>query len=268
MEPQARGQLSSDGPLRILLNGRAPKSDGLQHPALINYGHFTSMQVRSGKVRGLHLHLERIERSHKELFGHSLDIDRARDLMRLAADGMPDSYLRTTFFEQHPGRLSIMTVQRPPVAANAHPVSLLPVEYQRPIAHVKHVGTFCKIYQAVQAERAGFDDALHTDADGWISETTGANIGFYDGSRVIWPTQPSLPGVTWHLLETALASEGNASVRAPVNIKDVGSFAAAFLTNSMGVSPVGRIGSVKTENPSEIVDTLSNIYERIAWDII
>ena len=98
-------------------------------------------------------------RSHRELFGHGMDLDHARDLMRLAADGMPDSYLRTTFFEQHPGRLSVMTVQRPPVAANNDPVTLLPVEYQRPVAHLKHVGTFCKIFHAVQAERAGFDDA-------------------------------------------------------------------------------------------------------------
>ncbi len=178
MESQASSQLSSDGPLRILLNGHTPTGDDLHHPALINYGHFTSMQVRSGKVRGLHLHLERIERSHRELFGHGIDLDHARDLMRLAADGMPDSYLRTTFFEQNPGQLSVMTVQRPPVAANTEPVSLLPVEYQRPVAHLKHVGTFCKIFHAVQAERAGFDDALHISFDGFISETTGENIGF------------------------------------------------------------------------------------------
>jgi len=46
MKSQASSQLSSDGPLRILLNGHTPTGADLQHPALINYGHFTSMQVR------------------------------------------------------------------------------------------------------------------------------------------------------------------------------------------------------------------------------
>lgn len=39
MKSQASSQLSSDGPLRILLNGHTPTGDELQHLALINYGH-------------------------------------------------------------------------------------------------------------------------------------------------------------------------------------------------------------------------------------
>jgi branched-subunit amino acid aminotransferase/4-amino-4-deoxychorismate lyase len=268
MKSQASSQLSSEGPLRILLNGHTPTGDDLQHPALINYGHFTSMQVRSGRVRGLHLHLERIQRSHRELFGHGIDLDHARDLMRFAVEEMPDSYLRAMFFEQHPGRLSVMTAQRPPVAANTEPVYLLPVEYQRPVAHIKHVGTFCKIFHSVQAERAGYDDALHISVDGFVSETTGANIGFYDGTQVVWPTQPSLPGVTWHLLETALSTNGTPSVREPVDVRDLGSFAAAFLTNSMGVAPIGEIGTVPMGDPTHIVAELRSIYDQIPWDEI
>ena len=93
-------------------------------------------------------------------------------------------------------------------------------------------------------------------------------MAFYDGTRVVWPTQPSLPGVTWHLLETALTTNKLHSAREPVNLRDVGQFTAAFLTNSVGVSPVGRIGTVQMGDVTQIVTELSSVYEQIAWDDI
>ncbi len=249
------------------MNGQKPSVRDLRHPAAINYGHFTSMQVRSGKVRGLQLHIERIERSHVELFGTPLDIEMVLDCMRLAVSEMADCYLRTVLYESERGTTAVMTVQRPAVRPSDTPISLLPVEYQRSIAHVKHVGTFSKIYQAVVAERAGFDDAVHTTTDGLISETTGANIGFWDDAgRVVWPTQPSLPGITWHLLEPALAQRGVESVREPVSVSDVAGMREAFLTNSIGIAPVGRIGDHEMGDPSVIVDLLRLTYDEIPWD--
>jgi branched-subunit amino acid aminotransferase/4-amino-4-deoxychorismate lyase len=265
---QAATQLSSAEPVRVMVDGEVPGADGLRHPALINYGHFTSMQVRGGRVRGLALHLDRIARSHRELFATALDTEAMREYMRLAIARMPDCYLRTVFFEAEPDRASVMTIQRPPVSASTEPVALMPVDYQRPVPHVKHVGTFCKIYQAVLAERAGFDDALHTTADGWISETTGANIGFFDGRRIVWPARPSLPGVTRRLLEVALHGQGVESVREPVNLHDVPAFSTSFLTNSIGVAPVGRIGAEVLGDPGPVVDLLTGLYEAIPWDEI
>jgi branched-subunit amino acid aminotransferase/4-amino-4-deoxychorismate lyase len=268
MKSQAESQLSSAEPIRVLVNGKAPGPSDLRHPALINYGHFTSMQVRGGKVRGLALHLDRIARSHHDLFGSSLDVLQTQEFMRTAVEAMPDCYLRTVFYESTPGEPTVMTVQRPPVGANAEPVALMPVNYQRPLAHIKHNGTFCKIYHAVLAERAGFDDALHTTPDGWIAETTGANIGFYDGNRVYWPDQPSLPGITWNLLENGLQERGIGSQRIPVNVARVGNFASAFLTNSMGVAPISRIGDTPMGDPLPVVTLLTAVYDEIAWDDI
>jgi branched-subunit amino acid aminotransferase/4-amino-4-deoxychorismate lyase len=161
-----------------------------------------------------------------------------------------------------------MTVQRPPVSASTQPVSLMPVEYQRAVSHVKHMGSFSKIYYSLVAERAGFDDALHTTADGWISETTGANIGFQDGDRIVWPSRPSLPGITRRLLDIAMRKEGIESVTRPVNLRDVSSFSASFLSNSIGVAPVGQIGDAVLGDPGPVVELLTALYETSPWDEI
>jgi len=266
--PRTVDQLSSAGPLRVLVNGQSPGPEDLTHPALINYGHYTAMQARGGRVRGLDLHLDRIARTHRDLFASDIDLDLVRGHMRAAVRDMPDCYLRTVFFETEPGTADVMTVQRPPVDASTEPVALLPVDYQHPFAHMKHMGTFSKIYHSVVAQRTGFDDAVHTTADGWISETTGANIGFQDGSRIVWPAQPALQGVTKSLLEAALQREGIESMTEPVNVRDVSAFSAAFLSNSVGVAPVGRIGALDLGDPTPVVELLTGLYESTPWDEI
>lgn len=264
--PRTVDQLSSAGLLRVLVNGLPPGPDGLTHPALINYGHYTAMQVRGGRARGIDLHLDRIARTHRDLFASDIDLDLVREHMRTAVLDLPDCYLRTVLFESEPGHPDVMTVQRPPVEVSTEPVALLPVDYQHPFAHMKHMGTFSKIYHSVVAQRNGFDDALHTTGDGWISETTGANIGFLDGSRVVWPAQPALQGVTKSLLEDALKREGIETVTEPINVRDVSELSAAFLSNSVGVAPVGRIGARDLGDPGPVVELLSGLYESTPWD--
>src|SRR5580658_3775122 len=56
--------------------------------------------------------------------------------------------------------------------------------------------------------QAGFDDALLTGPDGVISEGAITNIGFFDGNTVLWPSAPSLAGITMQLVAGALAERG------------------------------------------------------------
>ena len=58
------------------------RADDRRFIATVNYGHFTSMQVRCQSVRGLNLHLDRLERSTRELFGCGLDRERVRSWIR------------------------------------------------------------------------------------------------------------------------------------------------------------------------------------------
>ena len=55
----------------ILIDGLPATPDDLAHQALVNYGAYTSFRVEGGGVRGLDLHLARLEASAVELFGES-----------------------------------------------------------------------------------------------------------------------------------------------------------------------------------------------------
>ena len=65
--------MTARGVIRIEIDGRPPRIEDLQRLALENSGHFTAMQVRNGRVRGLDLHLARLHQGSRELFGVGLD---------------------------------------------------------------------------------------------------------------------------------------------------------------------------------------------------
>ncbi|MFI5677035.1 aminotransferase class IV [Streptomyces cellulosae] len=58
------------------LNRKPTTLDDLQSLALMNYGHFTSMRLGDGTVRGLSLHLDRLVRDCRIVFGVELDGER------------------------------------------------------------------------------------------------------------------------------------------------------------------------------------------------
>jgi branched-subunit amino acid aminotransferase/4-amino-4-deoxychorismate lyase len=253
------------GPL-IHIDGEEPTVGDLAHAAMVNYGHFTAMQVRAGAVRGLDKHLVRLQTAHAELFGTELDLQRVRHFMRLAAAEQPDSYLRVTVFEAEPGTPLVMTILRPPIEANLTPQTLLPVTYSRPFAHIKHVGSFAQILHSVDAERQGFDDALLVAEDGRICETTIANIGFIDGTNLVWPNGPALHGITWQILDERLTADPIATSRAPLTLGTVGAFDGAFITNSVGIAPVGKLGPHDYRDGSGVLTRVIAAYETAPWD--
>ena len=165
-------------------NGAAPTAGQLRAVALNGYGHFTAMQVRGGQVRGLNLHLARLEQATAELFGTSLDGARVRDYIRhaLGAGAAADASVRVYVQRPEPDQSpSVLVIVRPPGGLRAE-FRLESVPYQRCVAHIKHLGDFGQGYYRQLAEQHGFDDALLTGPDGLISEGSITNIGFFDGS--------------------------------------------------------------------------------------
>src|SRR3546814_17852578 len=61
----------------ILCNGRRAEAADLVALAMRNHGHFTTMQVRDGAVRGLDLNLARLREATAELFAVAFDDPRA-----------------------------------------------------------------------------------------------------------------------------------------------------------------------------------------------
>src|SRR5215208_4287170 len=89
------------------LDGRRVEVDDIATLALYNYGHFTSMRVEDGGVRGLSLHLERLSRDCRVLFDADLDTSLVRDLVRRACVVEPVTARVTVFAPAmdlgHPG---------------------------------------------------------------------------------------------------------------------------------------------------------------------
>ena len=183
------------------VNGRAATDSELRALALGGYGHFTAMQLRGGRTRGLQLHLE-------------------------------DS-------------------------------SLQQVAYQRSLAHLKHAGDFGQSYYGRLAERNGFGEALLTGPDGLISEGSMTNIGFFDGTAVIWPAAAMLSGITMQLMRARLTLPQRHS---PVRVADLGSFEAVFITNSHGVAAVTQVDDRRLAVDTAFISMLKDCYESVPWD--
>lgn len=232
----------------VEMDGHPATEEDLRVPALFGFGHFTAMQVRDGKVRGLGLHLDRLGAANRELFELPLDGGRVRELIRhaLAAAGLRDASVRVHGFLP-PGetRTRVMVTVRGPAVMAAGARSLMSVPYARAVPHIKRPGGFGQTYYGLLAARAGFDEALLTAPGGVVTEGAVTNIGFWDGVSVVWPNAPALVGVTMALLERGLGEAGEPSVRRAVTLDGLGGYRVAFVCNSQGIAPVRRIDAAE-----------------------
>jgi branched-subunit amino acid aminotransferase/4-amino-4-deoxychorismate lyase len=250
--------------MQIEIDGRRVGADVLWEAAS-GYGHFTAMQVRGGRTRGLALHLSRLETANRELFAAGLDGERVRALIRHALDGVEEASVRVYSFESD-GEPSIMVTVKEPGGVST-PQRLQSVDYQRPAAHLKHLATGQAFYTRL-ARANGFDDALLTTAAGIVSETATANIGLFDDDGVVWPDAPQLHGITMQLLERTLVEAPLSSRRAPVRLQDISSFDGAFLSNARGVAVVDQIDGVSLPVDAARVDAIARAYASVPWDAI
>jgi branched-subunit amino acid aminotransferase/4-amino-4-deoxychorismate lyase len=229
------------------------------------FGHFTAMQVRGGRTRGLALHLRRLKAANRELFDADLDGDRVRALVRHALGETRDASVRVYVFETDAEPAVMVTVKEP--GGVASPQRLRSVRYQRPDAHLKHLATE-QGYHTRLARRVGFDDALLTGEDGLVSEGATANIGFFEASGVVWPEAPLLHGITMQLLEHQLRARGVPTRRVLVRLHDLPSFEGAFLSSARGVAAVAGIDDVRFTGHEERVAALVDAYDSVPWDEI
>lgn len=204
-------------------------------------GHYTSMQVRDGAVRGLAHHLARLSASHAELYGGALDLDAVRGLMRRVVEQRPDCSLRVQAVELQPEVPRVLVVARPPAELPAEPVRLATYSYVRPLAHLKHAGTFGQHVYGRRAEQHGFDDALFVSPTGHLTETSVANVALVRDGSLVWPAGASLRGIAWQILDEALADADAPASEAVVHREDVASFDGMLACNSVGVVAVGAV---------------------------
>ena len=254
--------------MHIEIDGRSATVERLSAAAPVGYGHFTAMQVRNGRVRGLGLHLARLDAANREMFGASLDTAAVRGYIGHALSGQDhDASVRVYVYEA-PGGPAVMVTVRPPGTMAPDVWRLQTVPYQRSLAHIKHLGDFGQSYFGRQAHRNGFDEALLTGAAGVISEGSITNIGFFNGDELVWPDAPALRGITMQILERTLPGHGVSSRHGPVHTADLRSFTAAFVTNSHGIAPVAEIDDVILPVDDSLTRILIEAYESAGWDHI
>jgi branched-subunit amino acid aminotransferase/4-amino-4-deoxychorismate lyase len=245
---------------RAAIEGRLVDADA-RLALSARYGHFTAMQVRDRRVRGLGLHFERLESANRELFG--VELDRAAvlgSIRTVLGDDLRDAGVRVYVVEA--GRPRVLATAAPPTQAPSSPRSVTPVVYQRYLAHIKQASGFQQAHIGRQVARAGFDEALLTTEDGLISEGAITNLGGFDGDRLIWPDAPMLRGITMRLLERMDVPQE----RRPLRVADLPHLGQVFLCNSRGVMPVGRVDGVTLRQDDKLVARLHEHYNGIAGD--
>lgn len=233
-------------------NGRSADAGDLAPLAFAGYAHFTAMQVRDGRVRGLDLHLARLEEASDCLFGRHLPEATLRGHLRAALATAPPDASLIGFISSRPGEfapagdsvdLDVLVKVTDPAQPPTGPLSLDVVEHERHLPRIKHVGEVSKTLLLRRANARGFDDAAFTDRSGRLSEATIWNLAFWDGTSVIWPRAEVLSGVTMQILDRRLRALGIPQQTRDVRLDDLGEHLTAVVMNSWtpGI-PIARIG--------------------------
>lgn len=254
------------------LNGRPVTLGELQTLALTNYGHFTSFRVEDGRVRGFGLHLRRLADDCLTLFGVELDLDRLSYFVRRVAGNAGIATIRVTIFDPSTdlGNPStavdphILVTQRPAAAIPSRPLRVQTREYVREAHEIKSVGLFASLRLRRAAQLDGFDDALFLNSTNQVSEGSTWNVGFFDGTRLIWPEAKLLSGVTMRLLQKA-----HPGCILPVGRTDIAEMEATFATNAAtGIRAISAIDDIEFPTNHWIIDSLMDDYRRLPADLI
>ena len=227
------------------------------------WGHFTAMQVRGGRTRGLDLHLSRLEAAHHDIYGRPLDGREVRARIRHALGARPDASVRVYGYWA-----GLIVTVRDPQDMPHRPHSMTTVQFQRPLARLKHVGSWGQGRFREIALAAGFDEGLLVDETGRISEGTITNVGFWRDGTVIWPEAPKLGGITMLVLQRQLTAAGIGQAGEPVRVRDLAGYDGMILCNSRGWAPVGRVDDLVIPQDEAFTGVTAAAMESCPWDEI
>lgn len=267
----------SDAAPRCEIDALPVTAARLAQRARLNHGHYTTMQVRGGAVRGLDLHLRRLDGASRALYDTALDAQRVRDAIRHALRDDADATVRVDVFPRDwtlramplPAALDVMVTVSPPLAPITTPLRLRCVEHERFLPHIKHVGTFPLFELRRQARSAGFDDALFLDRHDHLAEGTTWNIGVWDGTRVLWPEAPQLAGTAMQLLRLGLARAGIGSDTVRLPRAALREMRGAFACNATTVArPVRLIDNIEYDIDVGLLDRIMACHDAIPADAI
>lgn len=253
------------------INGRLTTAAELTPLAFAGFAHFTAMQVRNRKVKGLDLHLTRLREASMEFFGGALPDTQLRSYIKLAIDDGPEDQSLTATVFSRSGEFNVDSMDVEPEVlvrtgapsdGPAGPLELAAIDHERPLATIKHVGEVGKTYYLHQAIRQGFDDAVFVDRRGRLSEATIWNLVFWDGETVIWPKAEILSGTMMGIIQRQLDRLGIPQTQEEVTMDRLDDLSGAAVMNSWtpGIA-VTAIGSKVIPEAKPFMKLLHESYE-------
>ncbi|TMP38437.1 aminotransferase class IV family protein [Pseudoalteromonas rubra] len=224
-----------------VVNGTLLQEPQMSQLAFSGFAHFTAMQVRDGRVKGMDLHLNRLRHASVELFGQALsDAEILTSVRAAIAAAGKDLSLTVTLYSAHGeftlesmnSQPNVLVRTSEPANGPGGPLKLLATEYSRPLPEIKHVGEISKTYYLHRAAQQGYDDAVFVDSTGCLSEGTIWNLAFWDGETVIWPQAPKLQGTMMSVLQRQLRLLNTEQRTEPVTLSRLPSLRGAVVMNS------------------------------------
>lgn len=259
---------------RAFLNGQRADEAALIRFARRGFSHYTTMQVRHGAVRGLALHLARLEHATQHLFDAALDVQLLRARMRaaLAECATPDAALRITIGAnnftartmEYPAKIDVLALVDPPASGPEKPTRLGSFEHERYLPQIKHSGTFDLFDLRRRALADGFDDALLVTSSGHLAEGTTFNIGFFSGEKVLWPLAPRLDGTTMQLLKQGVEALGRGNIVSSITLEDIRMLDGGFCCHSGGIWPIRAIDEMQLPLNEHRLTQLREIWDAIS----
>jgi len=274
--PKAAGA-QAGGPLsKFFVDGKPASPDTVERFAFAGYAHFTNIQVRHGRVKGIDTHLDRLRDASEKLFGRANSDEEVRSYMRATLRGSePAVTLRVTacspdgdYTTTHPKPI-IVTRLGPPAPALSNGLAMTTYEYERFLPELKLVGDPAKTYYLRKAADEGYDDAVLVDHFGRLVCGTIWNLAFWKDDSVIWPEGDILLGTTMRMVRRQLRTLGVPQRVEPVHLIDVGRYDGAVVMNSWspGVA-IRAIGDTPISYSPEFVDVLHRAFAREEWAMV
>ena len=240
----------------VEVNGSEPSDEAIALLDHEGWGHFTAMQVRDGATRGLDLHVARLAAAHREIYGSALGGDVVRAHIRHALGGRSEASVRVYGYWA-----GVIVTVRGPHGMLDRPHTMTAQHFQRPLARLKHVGSWGQGRFHDLARAAGFDEGLLVNETGRISEGTITNVGFWRDGCVVWPAAPKLDGIMMLVLQKQLRLSGVPQIEAVVRVQDLASYQGMILCNSRGWAPVSRVDDMSILSPGAFTDAISSAYD-------
>jgi 4-amino-4-deoxychorismate lyase len=179
---------------------------------------FEAIKVQSGKFYNIEYHNERLNRSRKELFGCKDLID-LKSSVKIPKNIEKGLYKCRVVYEKTISKIEFLPYKKPKIK------SLKPIECNDIDYKYKYLDR-TKIDELLK-QKGECDDILIIK-NGFVTDTSIANICFYDGQKWITPSTPLLKGTK----RQKLLEEGKI-FEEKITQKDLKKFKKASLINAM-----------------------------------